>query len=347
METVALVLCWLGVFQSSLLGVYFLTTASGNKSSLFLGTALMLISVRVAKSTLFIFTSHHSELLFNIGFAAHAAVGPALLFYLRSLNGKWKFHQCDLFQFAPAALIILACPLLSLENFWYRGGYGALLYYTIVYCGLCFVELYRSYTHNLMNEGLSRFWIAILAAVVVVFQGAYFSHYILGFTSYSAAPVLYGASLYVVSFGVLKNKAAYLPVIRQKYQNLNVTDEDLKSLHARILDIMETKHPYLDNNFTLLKLSDMTLIPRHMLSLTFSQVFHESFTNVINRYRIVHAGKILRDPQKDYLSIAGIAFESGFNSVSSFNVFFKKHMGMTPSEFKKMIPATFSTRESI
>ncbi|MDE5450303.1 helix-turn-helix domain-containing protein, partial [Elizabethkingia meningoseptica] len=40
------------------------------------------------------------------------------------------------------------------------------------------------------------------------------------------------------------------------------------------------------------------------------------------------------DPSKKF-SILGIAFESGFNSKTSFNTIFKKTMGITPSEFRK------------
>ncbi|HMG93121.1 MAG TPA: hypothetical protein VK589_23860, partial [Chryseolinea sp.] len=79
METVVLVLCWLGVLQSLLLGLYFLSNARHNKSNLFLGLGLILIGVRAAKSTLFIFGTDISEIVFNLGFAAHAAIGPALL----------------------------------------------------------------------------------------------------------------------------------------------------------------------------------------------------------------------------------------------------------------------------
>jgi AraC-like DNA-binding protein len=45
--------------------------------------------------------------------------------------------------------------------------------------------------------------------------------------------------------------------------------------------------------------------------------------------------RILRDPEKEYLFIAGIAYECGFNSLSTFNVSFKKNIGITPSVFKK------------
>jgi len=69
--------------------------------------------------------------------------------------------------------------------------------------------------------------------------------------------------------------------------------------------------------------------PRHKshlsLSHTFSMEFNQRFTNFTNLQGIEASKKILRDPEKEYLSIEGIAFECGFNSLSSFNVLQKKY----------------------
>jgi AraC-like DNA-binding protein len=43
----------------------------------------------------------------------------------------------------------------------------------------------------------------------------------------------------------------------------------------------------------------------------------------------------LVDTRKQHLSIAGIATDCGFNTLSSFNTAFKKFTGYTPSDYKK------------
>lgn len=70
--------------------------------------------------------------------------------------------------------------------------------------------------------------------------------------------------------------------------------------------------------------------PQHLLYHSFSAVFPLSITNFTNLPGIEAYKKILPD-----LSIAGTAFECEFNSLSSFNVYLKKNIGITPSEFKK------------
>ena len=59
-----------------------------------------------------------------------------------------------------------------------------------------------------------------------------------------------------------------------------------------------------------------------------------SFYNLVNRFRIEQAKKLLLDPKASHLSIEGIAYECGFKSRSTFFKFFKKEVGMTPTAFK-------------
>jgi AraC-like DNA-binding protein len=337
METVVLVLCWLGVLQSLLLGLYFLSNARRNKSNLFLGLCLILIGVRAAKSTLFIFGADIGEIVFNVGFAAHAAIGPALLLYIRTLRNDKSWTTSSIFHFTPSAAIVIFSLLLTLDNFWYKGGYGVLLYYTVFYIGLYALEFYYGFKNRVLKISRSVSWIIVLLGTVSVFQLAYFSNYILSITPYTAAPVFYSVALYFITFAVLKNKSEINTEPKGKYQNLRISDELLEDFKGRILSTMETHRPYLDTNFTLQKLSALTAIPQHQLSHTFSAAFSQNFTNFINTYRIEESKRILIDPDKEYLSIAGIAYECGFNSLSSFNVSFKKNIGVTPSVYKKEV----------
>jgi AraC-like DNA-binding protein len=337
MEKVVLVLCWMGVFQSLLLGLYFVSISGSNKSNLFLGLGLILIAIRATKSTLFIFGADVGEIVFNIGFAAHAAIGPSLLLYVRSLRKDKIFQASLLFHFVPSALILVSSLGITLDNFWYRGGYGTLLYYTVFYIGLYSLEFYSGYKYKLFKPSGSTAWMIVLLATVSVFQLAYFTNYILSITPYTAAPVFYSIALYFITFAVLKNKNGFNQQPKIKYQNLRMSEKLLEDFKGRILTTMSSHRPYLDTNFTLQKLSAMTSIPQHQLSHTFSAVFNQNFTNFINSYRIEESKRILCDPDKEYLSIAGIAYECGFNSLSSFNVSFKKNIGVTPSVFKKEV----------
>lgn len=70
----------------------------------------------------------------------------------------------------------------------------------------------------------------------------------------------------------------------------------------------------------------------HYMSRFFRQMFNMTFTDFVNSYRLETAIALLEDPRK---SITAIAYESGFQSLRSFNLFFKGQTGMTPSAYRK------------
>lgn len=106
-------------------------------------------------------------------------------------------------------------------------------------------------------------------------------------------------------------------------------------ISERLLMFMETERPYLDEELSLQKLSLLVNISAHRLSEVINQDLNTNFYRLINAYRVEEVKRKLRNPEFDKYSILGIAFESGFNSKSTFNKIFKEETGMTPSEFKK------------
>lgn len=98
---------------------------------------------------------------------------------------------------------------------------------------------------------------------------------------------------------------------------------------------METERPYLDEELSLQKLSLLVNISTHRLSEVINQDLNTNFYRLINAYRVEEVKRKLKNPEFDKYSILGIAFESGFNSKSTFNKIFKEETGMTPSAFKK------------
>jgi len=74
--------------------------------------------------------------------------------------------------------------------------------------------------------------------------------------------------------------------------------------------------------------------PRH-LSQVINENLNRNFFDFVNRYRVEEAKKLLINLDKSRNSILDVAFDSGFNSKSSFNMIFKKYTAMTPSQFRK------------
>lgn len=59
----------------------------------------------------------------------------------------------------------------------------------------------------------------------------------------------------------------------------------------------------------------------------------KSFYDFVNEFRIAEACRILDDPSIDKIPMADVAKRSGFNSISSFNRYFFKIKGITPTDY--------------
>ena len=80
----------------------------------------------------------------------------------------------------------------------------------------------------------------------------------------------------------------------------------------------------------------------HYVSQVLNQELGTTFYELVNSLRIEHAKRLLMsDVERNVLDVA---LEVGFNAKSTFNTAFKRHAGMTPSEFRAN-GATGSTHE--
>ena len=98
---------------------------------------------------------------------------------------------------------------------------------------------------------------------------------------------------------------------------------------------MSTKKPFLNSFLTIRKLAEEIKMNSRDLSVLINQNLNQHFFDFVNEYRIEESKQILRNPLKKEFTILEILYEVGFNSKSSFNTAFKKHTGLTPTQFRK------------
>jgi len=113
------------------------------------------------------------------------------------------------------------------------------------------------------------------------------------------------------------------------------SDGKSDAVSQNLLQYMSNEQPYLDEELSLSKLASLLGISTNQLSQVINQNLNTNFYKLVNSYRIKEVQAKLKDSKYDHYSILGIAFESGFNSKSTFNKIFKEETGMTPSEYKK------------
>jgi len=99
-----------------------------------------------------------------------------------------------------------------------------------------------------------------------------------------------------------------------------------------LLTFLSEKEPYTNPDLTLEMLAKEIEMPVNRLSLIINRGLNKNFYDLINEKR-VEKSKILLKEMGTETTIEYVAYESGFNSRASFYRAFKKHTGITPTEF--------------
>ena len=122
------------------------------------------------------------------------------------------------------------------------------------------------------------------------------------------------------------------PII--KYKNSGLSRRVLNELKVKLVNLMEREGLYLDSELKLGDLADELKVSRHHASQIINECFGVSFYEYVNNLRIQEAEKLLMDNEAMDMNITDIAYKSGFNNRMSFYNTFRKHFGVTPSEFR-------------
>jgi len=109
---------------------------------------------------------------------------------------------------------------------------------------------------------------------------------------------------------------------------------ELKQKGIWLKKVIKTKLYYQDPELSLVSLAEKLELTTHDLSRIINTVLKKSFNDFINEYRVAEVVQKMQDPAYDRITLLGIAFESGFNSQSTFNRIFKQMTGKSPVEYK-------------
>lgn len=144
--------------------------------------------------------------------------------------------------------------------------------------------------------------------------------------------------VYVMSFKTFNQPQLHaLPI--DEHSNTVAVKPDVKvslgSKGKELLELMLAEKPYLDCDLSATQLSELLSISRHQLSDIINKEVGKNFYDFINEYRVNEVKLRIVDIKNTNLTFLAIAYDSGFNSKSSFNAAFKKLTGLTPSQFKK------------
>jgi len=270
------------------------------KANLFLSLALLVIALT---------TGVHTSLFLP-------ALGPLLYFYVRQLTyPEQQFCRKDMLHF---------CPLLA--------GYWAPLWLVLI---LVIVYLYLS--HRLIQKFYDRlqpvlmdrprFAFRQMERVLVALSLLCLLWLMNDIFSFGFAFLLIG----IGAQAMLKSDTSaplYLPM----------TDaSDAKEKGRRLKEAVAAGRLYEDAELTLATLAVKLGIHPHDLSKIINLGLKKNFSDFINEFRVREVARKIQDPAYDHLNMMGIAYESGFNSKTTFNRVFREMTGKTPIEYKNSL----------
>lgn len=313
-----------GILQSLLLSMYVLTSKLRKATSNLVLVALNLFLIFFLADSLYLFIDESNVVHFNsISLTSLALIGPLTLLYCHVfLNPDYKAGLSELLQLVPPFLPLVyqmnVCKLHLLGI----GGY--ILIYTVAAC----MVVSRS-----SSTVLKKRWLYVLLSSIgtVVLLLSCFS---MNYLCIVGISIGFSVMIYLISFLSIRfYKELFEPVSKKIAPYQKSDNDETRQLFQKVSDEIVTKKLFKDPELTLPKLASLTNIHTHKLSHLINQQSGKGFPEYINLLRLEEARNLLRTSD---MKVAAVAFECGFNSLSSFYTHFKKSDGMTPSEFRSL-----------
>jgi AraC-like DNA-binding protein len=287
--------------------------------------------------------------------------GPVLFFYLRSLSKKihvlrWR----NLIHLVPAILVIAivlgfnlnsvdwqpSTPVDGAEKFARSLAWAMVKFLPFVYI---IASVWAEYK---LREDLKQVYSSIsstelkLADVVLFGFGVHWLWSVLAyalegyvnpsisdqlgiFDNYLTVALVNG--LFV--FGLINTRQLINPVVIAPPKP--VPEAKLATKVSAIEKGIQEQKLFLESNINLERFAEQIGLRPRDVSAVLKLHYQSNFFEFINGYRVEEAKRLLALPEYKDETILELIFKSGFNSPSAFHRFFKRMVGVTPTEYRK------------
>jgi len=153
---------------------------------------------------------------------------------------------------------------------------------------------------------------------------------LLRYTDPLTAPIRNDPRYDAYKLSIYRTEIAEKPV-RQKTALLET--KTITEYSNRLMSHISKNKPYLNPDLSLRDLANQIDIHPNHLSWILNKSIGKNYNEFINQYRIEAFMSKAKDQENKNLTIEGLAYESGFNSKTVFNTYFKRETGLTPRQF--------------
>ena len=177
---------------------------------------------------------------------------------------------------------------------------------------------------RLLTYGLGGIWLLVIffRTDVLTYAGVVVFVFLIGFFGVRQGEIF--------SHGLLLSESTEQ---KKKYPKSGLTDEASAKLHQALIQLMTENQLYKKSELSIDDLSSKLGVHPNYLSQIINQKEEKNFYDFVNTYRLEEFKRLIAMPRNQNLTLLSVAFDCGFNSKSSFNRYFKKATGQTPSEY--------------
>lgn len=281
--------------------------------------------------------------------------GPTLYYYIGMLTGQMQFNGRNflyhclpgivLFSMVNIALLMQYMEWMTQPHIDMVKNIKLLAFYILMslYFQSSF-QLLKTYRRKVRDnfasiDGMNLSWLnrlLIIFAVLVAVDMAIVVPAV--FSDASKIPyfeiLLFAeaAAIFAIGYFSLLHAESIFATTKSKYKNSPLDDQLSLDLAVKLRAIMQDSQPYRNNHLKLDDLAQLVGINSHYLSQIINEQYQKSFYDFVNEYRAKSAADLLLADENS--SVTQVAYSAGFNNRASFNSEFKKHIGMTPSQYR-------------
>ncbi len=353
-----------GVIQAMIIGsILFFIPSKRRIPNILLGLFLLSLALYITEHII-LDTGFYRNIphMFGLSYLFDYSM-PALFFvYIQSLaTSDFKLTRKHLLHFIPTLLAFICIVPILLSTVpekiaFYENEpdnmvkyyliFGVNVVYLLVYIILSFITLNKTIKSGSEKTGYRNYsiirWLRALTisiTVIVILSSIFDSSPALTHLDEYLMPfmltvVIYGIMIIAICQSEIFTSGSagfFIP----KYQSSTLTEEKAEEIEKNVIALMEEQELFSDSLITIKNVASHLTITPHNLSQVLNERCLLTFPQFVNGYRIRKAQELLRDESNKNRSISEIAYEVGFNSLSSFNMYFKTIANTSPSKYRK------------